>query len=63
MIENLVQYDIVLGQRQFMCDEVQYNLVHRITELESSTCLKTSDGQMIFAQSQGHNAWLWIVVQ
>ncbi|WP_199616322.1 GNAT family N-acetyltransferase [Paenibacillus alkalitolerans] len=60
MFENLVQNDIALGQRQFMSDEVQYNLVHRITESESSTCLKTPDGRMIFAQSQGHNGWLWI---
>jgi uncharacterized protein len=60
LIENFVRNDIVLGQRQFISDEVQYNLLHRITESQSSTCLKTSDGQMIFAQSQGHNAWLWV---
>jgi len=60
MFEKLVQNDDVLGQRQFISNEVQYNLVYRITESESSTCFKSSDGQMIFAQSQGHNAWLWI---
>jgi predicted GNAT family acetyltransferase len=60
LIEHFVRNDIVLGRPQFISDEVQYNLVHRITESQSSTCLKTSNGQMIFAQSQGHNAWLWI---
>lgn len=60
MFENIVQNDNALEQRQFMSDEVQYNLVYRITESESSTCFKSSDGQMIFAQSQGHNGWLWI---
>ncbi|WP_256759400.1 GNAT family N-acetyltransferase [Cohnella sp. WQ 127256] len=41
-------------------DQVQYNLLYRICEIESSTRFKTPDGKMIFAQSEGHNAWLWI---
>jgi GNAT superfamily N-acetyltransferase len=60
MLAKLASYDRVLDQNLFMTDEVQYNLVHRICETGSSTCLKTSDGKMIYAQSQGHNAWLWI---
>jgi hypothetical protein len=52
--------DRVLRQNMFMADEVQYNLIHRISESERSTCLKASNETMIFAQSEGHNAWLWI---
>ena len=52
--------DRVLRQNMFMADEVQYNLIHRICESERSTCLKASNETMIFAQSEGHNAWLWI---
>ncbi len=60
MIEQLVPYDDLLNHNQFLLDEVRYNLLHRICESEESTCLKTSDGNMIFAQSLGHKAWLWI---
>jgi GNAT superfamily N-acetyltransferase len=61
MLEKLEGNDRVLSQNLFMADEVQYNLVHRIYESVNSTCLTTSDGKMIYAQSQGHNnAWLWI---
>ncbi|WP_236703538.1 GNAT family N-acetyltransferase [Paenibacillus xylanivorans] len=52
--------DRVLRQNMFMADEVQYNLIHRICESERSICLKASNETMIFAQSEGHNAWLWI---
>lgn len=52
--------DRVLGQKMFIADEVQYNLIHRICESKSSNCLKTTDGTMVFAQSEGQNAWLWI---
>ncbi|NIK76487.1 hypothetical protein FHS15_001612 [Paenibacillus castaneae] len=60
MLENLVQNDPVFGGKPFLSNEVQYNLVHRITESEHSLCLKTPDGQMIFTQTPGHNGWLWI---
>jgi hypothetical protein len=60
MLEKLAVENRVLDQIPFIKDEVQFNLIHRICETESSTCLKSFDGKMIFAQSQGHNAWLWI---
>ena len=60
MLEKLNQNDHVLSQGQFLSNEVQYNLIHRIIESVSSTCLKTANGQMIYAQSIGHNGWLWI---
>ncbi|QYK63453.1 MULTISPECIES: hypothetical protein [Paenibacillus] len=63
MIELLVPNDNILNQNQFLADEVRYNLIHRICESEGSTCLKTSDKNMIFAQSPGHKAWLWISQQ
>ncbi|MCP3792989.1 acetyltransferase [Paenibacillus sp. CH40] len=59
MIELLVPNDDILNQNQFLADEVRYNLIHRICESEGSTCLKTSDKNMIFAQSPRHKAWLW----
>lgn len=51
MIELLVSNADILNQNQFLADEVRYNLIHRICESEESTCLKTSDKNMIFAQS------------
>ncbi len=57
------QFDVcdrVLEQKQFIADEVQYNLLYRICELKASTCLKTLDETIVCAQSEGHNAWLWI---
>ncbi|MCJ1220184.1 hypothetical protein [Paenibacillus polymyxa] len=63
MIEQLVPFDDLLNHNPFLIDEVRYNLLHRICESEESTCLKTSDGNMIFAQSPGHKAWLWISQQ
>lgn len=60
MLEKFDVHDRVLRQNRFVADEVQYNLIHRICESENSICLKTSDETMIFAQSEGRNAWLWI---
>jgi uncharacterized protein len=60
MLENLIQNDIAIEQASFLSNEVQYNLIHRVMESENSTCLKTSEGHMIFAQSPGHNGWLWV---
>src|ERR1700737_2553823 len=60
MLEKIEGNGKVLNQNLFMADEVQYNLVHRICESANSICLTTPDGKMIYAQSQGHNAWLWI---
>ncbi|MBP1990973.1 GNAT family N-acetyltransferase [Paenibacillus eucommiae] len=60
MLEKFSLNDNALNQGLFLRDEVQYNLMHRICDSESSTCLKSSDGQMMYAQSEGHNGWLWI---
>lgn len=60
MLQKFDVNDRVLGQKMFIADEVQYNLIHRICESKSSKCLKTTDGTMVFAQSEGQNAWLWI---
>ncbi|MFC9708856.1 GNAT family N-acetyltransferase [Paenibacillus sp. NPDC056933] len=60
MLQKLDSNDRVLSQKMFLANEVQYNLFHRICESRNSRCLKTTDEQMIFAQSEGQNAWLWI---
>lgn len=60
MLQRFGVQDSVLGQKIFIRDEVQFNLIHRICEAKSSICLKSSDDSMIFAQSEGQNAWLWI---
>lgn len=60
MFEKLVRKDNVLGDELFLVDEVKYNLIHRISESDNSTCLKTAEGELIFAQSTGLNAWVWV---
>ncbi|MEC0127033.1 GNAT family N-acetyltransferase [Paenibacillus pabuli] len=60
MLQKWDMNDQVLSQTMFLADEVQYNLLHRICESRNSKCLKTTDEQMIFAQSEGQNAWLWV---
>lgn len=60
MFVKLVRNDRIFGQGPFLADEVRYNLIHRICESESSTCVKTPDEKLIFAHSTGYNAWLWI---
>ncbi|TFE23749.1 GNAT family N-acetyltransferase [Cohnella luojiensis] len=60
MLHKFDANDRVLSRSMFTADEVPYNLIHRVCDLESSTKLKTTDDTMIYAQSEGHNAWLWI---
>ncbi|NIK79116.1 hypothetical protein FHS15_004274 [Paenibacillus castaneae] len=60
MLETLTAGDFVLNQYPFMKDELKYNFIHLLCEFQKSTSLKTSDGRMIFAESPGHNAWLWL---
>ncbi|CAH1190043.1 hypothetical protein PAECIP111893_00127 [Paenibacillus plantiphilus] len=60
MLQKFEESDSVLNRELFMADEVQYNLIHRICESQSSTCLKSSDETLIYAQSEGNNPWLWI---
>lgn len=60
MLHKFDVHDQILNQDRFIADEVQYNLIHRICDSKSSTCLKASDETMIYAQSESQNAWLWI---
>lgn len=59
MFQKINVSDRILSQDMFIADEVQYNLIHLICESKSSRCLKDSGETMIYAQSTGHNAWLW----
>lgn len=61
MFLKLVHNDpAIAAGSSFTIDQVQYNLIHRISEDPNSLCLKTSDETMIFAQTPGHKGWLWI---
>ncbi|WP_413303394.1 GNAT family N-acetyltransferase [Bacillus sp. 1P10SD] len=61
MFIRLVTNDELLSDGgSFLSDEVQYNLIHRISEGSDSLSIKTPDNRMIFAQTQGHKAWLWV---
>ncbi|WP_165822484.1 GNAT family N-acetyltransferase [Paenibacillus montanisoli] len=60
MFVKLEPGDKFLGELPFIRDEVQYNLLHLITEQEGSYCVRTEDGKVLFAQTPGYNGWLWI---
>ncbi len=61
MFLKLIHNDTAITEGSpFTSDEVQYNLIHRISEDPNSLCLKTQDEKMIFAQTPGHKGWLWI---
>jgi ribosomal protein S18 acetylase RimI-like enzyme len=60
MLEKLVTNDCALQQDLFMNDEVAYNLIHRISDWNHAICYKALDGGLIYAQTPGYNAWLWI---
>lgn len=60
MFENFEPDDRVLYSSGFKQEEVLHNLIHRITEYADAIKLKSIDDQLIFTQSTGHNAWLWV---
>lgn len=60
VLQNFDASDQIRNQRAFISDEVPYNLIHRICEMPGSLCLKSSDDTMMFVQTKGHNAWLWV---
>ncbi|KOR76103.1 GNAT family N-acetyltransferase [Paenibacillus solani] len=60
MLERLLPQDEALCREEFIQNEVPYNLIHLITGLPESVCLKSIDGRMIYAGSPRANAWLWI---
>ncbi|MBU8917764.1 GNAT family N-acetyltransferase [Bacillus sp. FJAT-29953] len=61
MFSKLVPNDpAIAAGSPFTIDEVQYNLIHRISEDRNSLCLKTPGEKVIFAQTPWHKGWLWI---
>jgi predicted GNAT family acetyltransferase len=60
MFEKLYPNDEMLHQHPFIDSEVQYNLIHLISSNEDNKCLRSKDGNIVFAQTPGHNAWVWI---
>ncbi|MDR6125119.1 putative GNAT family acetyltransferase [Bacillus sp. SLBN-46] len=61
MFIRLETNDELLGDGgSFLSDEVQYNLIHRISEVSDALSIKTTDNRMVFAQTQGQKAWLWV---
>jgi len=57
---KLVSNDRAIGEgSSFLVDEVQYNLIHRISEGTDALCLKSPDEKIIYAQTPGNNGWLW----
>lgn len=60
MLEKFEANDRILKSNSFMTDEIQYNLIHRICESQNAICWKSSDETMIFARTEGNNAWLWL---
>jgi predicted GNAT family acetyltransferase len=60
MLSKLDKNDGVLNRGDFVADEVKYNLIHLISGRDTSTCLTSDDGKLIYAHSEGHHAWLWI---
>jgi uncharacterized protein len=55
--------EAIAEESPFSVDEVQYNLIHRISEGHDALCLKTPDGKMIFAQTPRNYGWLWISIE
>jgi len=63
MLESWSTADDLVNNPYFQRDEVPFNLLYRICELDGATCLKSKDGMMIYAQSPGQNGWLWTSVE
>ncbi|WP_372663494.1 GNAT family N-acetyltransferase [Cohnella sp.] len=60
MLIKLYPDDEMLHQHPFTHSEVPYNLIHLISSNERNFCLRSRDGNFIFAQTPGHNAWVWV---
>ncbi|MGG3564373.1 GNAT family N-acetyltransferase [Neobacillus rhizosphaerae] len=52
--------ELLVDGGSFLSEEVQYNLLHRISEVSDALSIKTANNRMIFAQTQGQKAWLWV---
>lgn len=60
MFVRLRPDDGILHRPPFTDAEVRYNLIHFICSGENSRCFKSEDGNLIFAQTPGHHAWIWL---
>lgn len=60
LLHKVYSRGVRLDHSAFMEEEVRFNLIHRITESEDAYCIQSEQGNLIFAQTPGHNAWLWI---
>lgn len=60
MLITLRPNDAALNRKAFLADEVRYNLLHLIMEIPDARAYRSPDGALLFAQSPGHNGWLWI---
>jgi uncharacterized protein len=63
MIIEFALEDGVLEQPAYLKDEAAYNLLHLITESKQALRLTSRRRKIIFAQTPGHNAWLWLAEQ
>ncbi len=63
MIVEFTMEDGVLEQPAYLKDEAAYNLLHLITESKLALRLTSRGRKIIFAQTPGHNAWLWLAEQ
>ncbi|GAB6927775.1 GNAT family N-acetyltransferase [Paenibacillus sp. JCM 10914] len=60
MLEKLWPQDDVLDGREFMQNEVAYNLIHLLTASPETQGWKLLNGRMIFAKSNHASSWLWV---
>lgn len=63
MIIEFAMEDGVLELPAFLRDEAPYNLLHLITESKQALCLTSRRRRIIYAQTPGHNGWLWLAEQ
>jgi GNAT superfamily N-acetyltransferase len=49
-----------LAQQRFIKDEVRFDLLYRISEVECAVSLQAEDGGAIALENPGMNMWLWI---
>lgn len=60
MFKNVEPHRLLQDAHRFMQEEVPYNLFHLITGLDGAGAIRSSDGDLLFAQSPGGTPWLWV---
>ncbi|MCG7408711.1 GNAT family N-acetyltransferase [Paenibacillus sp. ACRRX] len=60
MFTSLFPHDPVFHHQPFMRNEVQYSLFHRIADGGTAIMYKNEAGNILYAQTPGYNAWLWV---